>query len=1295
MFPVASPPERSIIHLNLAVNPDHPAFLEGLENWLQLGLISHEAIQQLCQLKLTCPLPDPTVQQVAPPVSAPAPPRPPASSRPTPPLPHSLTPPAPPRPPSIADRLVAEISVLWLLFLGVFLVVVSSGVLAATQWRNFSAIGQYGILFSYTLAFWVASLWTSRQDSLRLTTRMLRGATLLIIPLNFWMMDGFHLWQSGIGWMMAAIAAIVLTFVTVRTLVLAPDTSKLLIGTAIGLNFLNWGWGWAGFPLVATYLGTIGTSAAILAFDRPAQSRDSEGAGRNRPLGLGTITLAFGALLLVFRAAFVAHVPPEQLALAIGISGWLLVWQSRLDATRKLWLQFGVGLLLLGWLLAVQATLPGQAIVITGLVLWLLVDALRRSPQRDYVTLIFLVGLQLCWLLWRMIPAVSQQWLIDRSIQLAGTEGMPIALIGLGLFPYLALTLGFSDRLRRQQQPALAKQTEFLALGLGSALTLVSLGNPLARSVNLLLSAIVLLITTRKRPQAEPALINLTHAVTVAAIGAGINVAFPKLSETNWAIVLLVGMAVEWGLAAFLRPTPTNLPPTNLPSTDPPNPWQQSTWRFGLLLAGGSYWLFLQNFFQDSYSTQRLSPACLWLIAPAILTALSYRSGFPQRRVASRLSLLALLAVQLLTFFSMPDRTIGLGVATGLMLLNTRQIAQVFPAVLTIGFGLCFGLNSLWELGGKNFQTDGWFSVLAIVALLLWGLRHWLSRRESALANSYQRASDGWAIGLVVLMLPLFSFGICVLYGDQDPTIRQYLPATALLLTAVTYRTWQRSSNWGFYAIAWSLEILVVNLLGHFTYTLESVVIANLAIAFLAQLLGDWQQSRTHSPTLSSWHTIPLLYAAGGLFLAHQSFTATTGLFTIAAALVGIGIGRRRSGFKPVTFLCLLGVSFGAYELLIYQLSRASGGQTGDGVILLAVLAAAIAIVLRLLQRWIGAYTRLNEVELQTIAHLHWGFGSVLLLLTRAGGLSFSSEWPWLGVAAVLSAYALATGNSRWTPGTVAAWTHLGIAEFLLTLAYLLHLLLPDAVLLDWGGAIATIVAVILYWLPWQKWGWSRDPGCNWAIALPGLVTALTAESISVQSLLIVAAFYAWLAKAENQVRLSYLSVLLADWAILRSLDRLNVTEPLWYAAVLSGSLLYVAQVDPGLSGRDDRQKRHWLRSLATGLICFTGFYQAEVGISGVCPLLLSGLVLLLHLGFVGAGLVLRIRAFLYIGTIAFLLQVLRQLWVYVAEYSILLWSIGIVLGLLLIWIAATFEARRTQVSALLQYWVTELESWD
>ncbi|HEY9648900.1 MAG TPA: hypothetical protein V6C88_21145 [Chroococcidiopsis sp.] len=76
-------------------------------------------------------------------------------------------------------------------------------------------------------------------------------------------------------------------------------------------------------------------------------------------------------------------------------------------------------------------------------------------------------------------------------------------------------------------------------------------------------------------------------------------------------------------------------------------------------------------------------------------------------------------------------------------------------------------------------------------------------------------------------------------------------------------------------------------------------------------------------------------------------------------------------------------------------------------------------------------------------------------------------------------------------------------------------------------------------------------------------------------------------------------------------------------------------------------------------------------------------------------GFALRGRAYLFVGTATFMITVLRQIWLLVSVYSLLIWAVGIVLGLAFIWVAATFEARRAQVLALAQYWAGELEEWD
>ncbi|HEY9648899.1 MAG TPA: hypothetical protein V6C88_21140, partial [Chroococcidiopsis sp.] len=91
-----------------------------------------------------------------------------------------------------------------------------------------------------------------------------------------------------------------------------------------------------------------------------------------------------------------------------------------------------------------------------------------------------------------------------------------------------------------------------------------------------------------------------------------------------------------------------------------------------------------------------------------------------------------------------------------------------------------------------------------------------------------------------------------------------------------------------------------------------------------------------------------------------------------------------------------------------------------------------------------------------------------------------------------------------------------------------------------------------------------------------------------IPTLLVTAGFYAWLANSQGRLRLSYISLGLADWALLRWMFELNVTEPTWYAAIAGLSVLYGVKVDPALQDSSDRNNRHLLRCLALGLISLT-----------------------------------------------------------------------------------------------------------
>ncbi len=180
--PIARPSPKNrdyLLKVELEVRTSDPRLLDGLEVWLRLGLVSDAWVREVARQWLTCPLPV---------VAAPA--------RETPPAVRSEDRPPAPIAPRMAHGLTsitAELSVVWLLLVGAFLVVVSSAWLAASLWSQVGVLGQYGILLLYTIVFWGAALWTDRQEKLRLTGRALRGIVTLLLPVNAWAADGLGL----------------------------------------------------------------------------------------------------------------------------------------------------------------------------------------------------------------------------------------------------------------------------------------------------------------------------------------------------------------------------------------------------------------------------------------------------------------------------------------------------------------------------------------------------------------------------------------------------------------------------------------------------------------------------------------------------------------------------------------------------------------------------------------------------------------------------------------------------------------------------------------------------------------------------------------------------------------------------------------------------------------------------------------------------------------------------------------------------------------------------------------------
>ena len=569
-----------LLRIELSVNAEHPELLEGLEVWLRLGLINHAQIKRLSRTYLTCLVPVPAI--VAKPTKI-------AAS-----LPSDIeweigvdaTPLTPSPVAQMWQSLRDELSVRWLLFLGVFLVVVSSGVLAATQWKNFPAVAQYGVLWAYTVIFWGGSVWSRKQRNLQLTAQTLRLITLLLMPVNFWAMDSFGLWRNPVEWIVMAIAAVSLTSITLFHQEMRDSTSRLTASATLllGLSYLHWGWHLLGFPLIAVYIGMVGTAILL-----PKRLALPEAIQEVAPIGNSIVIYALTVLL--GRAIFVIQLPIAQLGLAIGICGWLFARLSPSKDTpevvanfkSRIWEATGGGLLLFGWLVSVSEKLPWQATAVSGLGLWFCGSRLRRFWRRRDLVAIFLIGLQGMVLLWRLIPSVLQKDAIAFFTQLTHSQSVPWALPSVGLFPYLIAMVVLIDWLYRASRLKLGCFGEQLVFCFGLLLTVVSLANPVLRSLNLVLSTLTLATVTFRWLPTRQGLVYLTHIGGLLTLTSIIDWLFPTLNYSNWAAILLVIMGIEWAFSLGKH----RFPQLEI--------WLNSSWHFGFVLAGISYVLLFNS----------------------------------------------------------------------------------------------------------------------------------------------------------------------------------------------------------------------------------------------------------------------------------------------------------------------------------------------------------------------------------------------------------------------------------------------------------------------------------------------------------------------------------------------------------------------------------------------------------------------------------------------------------------------------------------------------------------------------
>ena len=1304
------------------IDKNHPQILEGLDIWLRLGLISNDEVKQLCQKYLSTPLPQPQIVKKEKLITNTKTTQKQIDLQPT--IPNTSTAKSPNLITQLLQSLMAELSLRWLLFLGLFLVVVSSGLLAASQWQKFPPSAQYLVLLAYTLCFGTATVWTRKTKKLQLTSQTLRLVTLLLVPVNFWAIDGLGLWNNIGEYLIVVFASFFLTTIVIY-FYKKPNVSIKWISIAplnlLGLSYLHYGWRVSGFPILAIYLSVIGTAIATIFHNQSQKITETieiENKTNARDPITGIAIVIYTLLILLTRAIFIANVDITKLGLALGIIGWILLKNNTLNQIKgKLFVQnwIGISLLLLGWLVSLDAQ-PWQALIINIISLLLLAENLQKSWRPIQLSAIFLIGLQTTRLGWRLILITTGQNLVETTTQIFNTQNSPQSLLSLAWFPYLILMVWVTNWIYHRQQINLSKFSEKICLGFGVFLNILSWQNPLTIFLNLLASTITLAIFITGRQGTRINLIYLTHITGLLSIFSGINYFLPDLSLTTWAIILLIMMVSEWGIFILqTKITAETRIVTPKSSISLLSCFCLSAWHLGLVLAVISYILWLSNLenFSPNICTTincQLSAkwGIIWLITPLALTTISSKI-ISFRKIAAKLSVAALIMLQSLTLWQPETRLIGLGLAIILMLINTKNILTQTAANITVGFVLTFITICLWSgaLGLPPISGVEWLLILSLYLVSLWLLYSRIIQLSGKLFNIYPQALDGWTIILCCLELIILTIHSLGIYWKIiNPSIIVIISAT-LTLFAIGYRGLIKQkaenssltfslnnfvqSNATIYSFSWALELLTVEILGSVNKSIISLAIANLALGLFVQILGDWLQRKVGINNLSkSWQIIPLLYGILGALLRVTIFNNWTGLTSLALSFILIGVGKRQPQLKPILYLGILGISISAAELLSYQIFTLS---LGEKLVAYASLGTTITYSYRLLSPWLLDYLKLTAIEIKNIANIHWAISSLILLLLA--GYNLKSN-PILGLttAILLSRYAIMQGKNNPNLQQAETWIYLGVIEGYAVTIYIINLLSITEILLSWLGAIAAIISYFIYLLPWENWGWTQKPWRRISLIIPIITIVITNLRLDFTppwfwyvSILITAGFYIVISKVNQQIQLTYISVGLINYGLVIWLNNLGASiQTLLYITPIGLSLLYVAKVDPYLKLPKNKNIRHNLQILGSGIICFVALLENQW--TG----LLSGIISIVV---IFAGLGLRTRAFLYVGTITLIINVFNQLIVLNSLYSFFKWVISLIVGIAFIWIAASFETRREQINNLLQNWIEELEKWE
>ncbi|MEN9214852.1 MAG: NINE protein [Gloeomargarita sp. DG_1_5_bins_55] len=1153
--------------------------------------------------------------------------------------------------PAILRSFRAELSVLWLALVGVFLVLISSLVLAASVWEGLGTVGQYGLLWLYTLGFGGMAWWLRSQDHVPLTALMLQVVTVLLIPINFWTMDRLALWSQGSP-LLPLLAGLTLTGLGLGLQGRAAMPWGL--GWVLLLPWLQSGWQNDGVIYSTVYAGSLLTAAVLF---------------RGRQAAWPVLTwvgIGGGVGLLVIRAILTLGFTAPALAPAVSLNGWLLVWSTRSQPGHR-WGILGGILAFLGWLWAnPMGSGSWPAFITLFFVGELLYQHLRRTQTVPALLGWLGLPLQVFWWLWTAIPPAGQAQVWDWAEAVGGTLGMPTVLLSLLWLPAVGLTLWARRWLAQWAAPRLVRMSGIFALALGSGLAVLSLSNPTWRIGVWGVCTLYLWLWLRGERSVRLGWVYLLQGLALSTCLFLVDRIAPALPNGIWVLLLFILAAGEWCWSCTAHP------------------WRQTGWPVGLVLMGLGYWQWLAWVWGGGGLHESVVSDNGWVLSAFIPgIALSILSFQPQC-IAPYWSVGIAVAGAFGSAMLLPPvhrEWLGLLLATAVAGVGAWRWPHGFPGVvaLTLAF-------ALWERLVPMGVAAPWRpAIVTAFVLMVWAGRHLWAKGSATASQIYAKISDWWAGLFSGLILAAYTYSIAnQVYGGSLDNVMSLLSEQTGLVTVgvvtvgLAYRGYQQPQAWVRYGLVWGLEVaLALAALttpdAGFTFGLGNAVLGVLTLL------------------LWGWRGIALFLGAVGFGVGLSTpLTGVTGWLSLALGVIGLTGGQRWQQAPGLTYGGLGVITLGLYQFLLYRLLQLPAGKPGDAWTVLAALAVGLSYGYGGLSRWWGdkRWGGVTAAQLRRVGHGHWGL-AVGLAAVRLG-FPTSSQGV-VGHAIVLllcGVYALGYGRQQ------GVWVWGGLAAVLAAWGDMLVLLVPETQLLNGAGTLAGLLGVLLMSAPWQRWGWAEvRPWQEVGLWVPGVNILLMAgvaggARVTWPNLLVTAAFYAW--SARTNLRRSYVSLLLLDWGLVKFLREQGWPTFLLYGFIVGVSLLYWAQVDPDWRQADTRQRRHGLRCLATGLLGLTAIWESQ----GSWP---AGLLTMgLGLGLAGLGLGLRVRAYLLVGTLIFAVQTLVQVWLFVTTSSIWLWALGLALGVVMLWVAATFETRRAQVMMLVQtFFQTGLADWE